>query len=249
MPTHDLHLVPGPPDVLEEIAFEGEQPPLLLQRRVVFGIAGAFALIAGLYIVATIIFDFPTSFDAEPFKTWVDDRGALGPLVFILVLALAVLFAPIPNVPIFIAAGLAWGPFLGSVYSLAGTMLGSVLAFYSSRWLGRRHLPRLIGRRMADRLDRLVENFGGRVVFWARMLPVVNFDWVSYVAGMTKIGFVPFFLYSFLGMLLPTFIAVAAGDSLGKDLRITLGLGAIWVIGIVGSAAFFWTRRSHTATY
>jgi uncharacterized membrane protein YdjX (TVP38/TMEM64 family) len=99
---------------------------------------------------------------------------------------------------------------------------------------------------MADRLDRLVENFGGRMVFWARMLPVVNFDWVSFVAGMTKIGFVPFFIYSFLGMLLPTFIAVAAGDSLGKDLRITLGLGAIWVIGIVGSAVFFWTRRGRT---
>ena len=72
-------------------------------------------------------------------------------------------------------------------------------------------------------------------------LPI--FDWVSFVAGLTGIRFRTFFVYSFLGMLTPTIIAVAAGDALGKDVRITLGIGGFWMLGIVLSAAFFWFRR------
>jgi len=228
---------------MDQFVFEGEEAPLLLRKRVVGAIVIAFLVLVASYVAATALFDLPTEFDAEPFRDWVEDQGAWGPIVFIVVMALSVLFAPIPNVPIFIAAGLAWGTILGTAYSLAGMMLGSVAAFYVSRYLGRRHLPRLIGRRAAERLDTLVEDFGGRVVFWARMLPVVNFDWISFLAGMTSIRFWPFFIYSLLGMLLPTSVGVAAGDGLGKDVRITLALGGFWVFGIVVSAAFFWRQQ------
>jgi len=80
-------------------------------------------------------------------------------------------------------------------------------------------------------------------VFWSRMLPVINFDWVSFVAGLTGIRFRTFFVYSFLGMLTPTIVAVVAGDTLRKDVRITLAIGGFWMLGIVLSAAFFWFRR------
>ena len=236
-----LHIPHLPP--MDQFVFEDEPTPLLMRRPVVIGLVAGFVALFAAYIGAVALFDIPTSFDAEPFKEWVDEQGALGPTVFILVMAISVLFAPIPNVPIFIAAGLAWGPVLGSVYSMAGMMLGSVMAFYTARVLGRRYLARLVGRKMANRLDGLVDNFGGRVVFWARMMPVVNFDWISFVAGMTSIRFVPFFVASFFGMLLPTFVAVAAGDQLGKDLRVTLALGGFWVFGIVVSAAYFWRKR------
>ena len=51
------------------------------------------------------------------------------------------------------------------------------------------------------------------------MMPVVNFDWISFVAGMTSIRFVPFFVASFLGMLLPTFVAVAVPLSAEPPLK------------------------------
>ncbi|MCC7364060.1 MAG: TVP38/TMEM64 family protein [Dehalococcoidia bacterium] len=228
---------------VEAFVYEGEATPLLLRKSVVFALVAAFAVIAAGYFAAVAYFDIPTTLDAEPFQDWVEDRGALGPVVFILVMAVSVLFAPIPNVPIFIAAGLAWGVVLGTVYSMAGMMLGSTMAFYAARLVGRKHLARLIGRKTADRLDHLVDRFGGGLVFWARMLPVVNFDWISFLAGMTAIRFLPFFVYSFLGMLLPTIIAVVAGDSLGKDIRISVGLLGVWVSGIVFSAGFFWYRQ------
>lgn len=238
--THQGHIhMPG----VEAFVYEGEETPLLLQKRVVFGLLAVFLLLAVAYLSAVSLWNIPTTFDAQPFQRWVKARGPAGPVVFVAVMALSVLIAPIPNIPIFIAAGLAWGIVLGSIYSMAGMMLGSTLAFYVSRFFGRRHLPRLIGRKAAARLDGLVEHFGGRLVFWARMLPVINFDWISFLAGMTTIRYVTFFWYSFLGMLLPTVVAVVAGDSIGKDLRITLALGGTWVSGILVSAAIFWVRQ------
>jgi uncharacterized membrane protein YdjX (TVP38/TMEM64 family) len=228
---------------VDAFVFEGEEMPLLLRKRVIGSVVVGFIALVVAYIAISETFGLSYDINAEPFRNWVEARGAWGPTVFILVMAVSVLFAPIPNVPIFIAAGLVWGPVLGTAYSMCGMMLGSTMAFYTSRFLGRKHLPRLIGAKAAARLDSLVANMGGRVIFWARMLPVVNFDWISFIAGLTGIGFRTFFVYSFLGMLTPTVIAVVAGDQLGKDVRITLAIGGMWVLGIVLSAAFFWFRR------
>jgi uncharacterized membrane protein YdjX (TVP38/TMEM64 family) len=240
MPDFPRH-VPHPS--IDDFVFEGEATPLLFKKRVVGAVALVFVACVVAYFALSSILGFSTEINAKPFQEWIDGKGAWGPVLFVLVMAVSVLFAPIPNVPIFIAAGLAWGPVEGSVYAMAGLMLGSAMAFYASRFAGRRHLPRLIGAKMAQRLDTLAETMGGRVIFWSRMLPAINFDWISFVAGMTAIRFWVFFVYSFLGMLLPTVVVVVAGDGLGRDLRLTLTMGGVWVVGIVASAAYFWQRR------
>jgi len=235
---HGLHR-----PTLDDFIFEGEETPLLLQRRVVFGILGAFVALVIAYVVASSLLGFSFNVDADPLRERVDDYGLWGPIVFILFMAISVLFAPIPNVPIFIAAGLVWGPVLGTVYSMAGIMLGSTMAFGVSRALGRRHLHRLIGSKAAQRMDSMADHFGGRLVFWSRMLPVVNFDIISYIAGLTSVRFPVFFLYSFLGMLTPTTVAVVAGDSLEDNFGLTIALGGVWIAGILLSAFYFWNRR------
>ena len=84
---------------------------------------------------------------------------------------------------------------------------------------------------------------GGRIIFWSRVLPAVNFDWISFVAGMTAIPFHVFIIYSFLGMLGPTALTVTAGDSLSGNPGITLLLVGVWLLMVLLSAAFFWQRR------
>jgi uncharacterized membrane protein YdjX (TVP38/TMEM64 family) len=231
---------------LEDVLFEGNETPLLLRKSVLIGVVVGFFAILGAYLMITIAFDLSLKIDAEPFRDWVEERGPMGVVVFILVMAASVLFAPIPNVPIFIAAGLAWGPVLGTVYCMAGLTLGSAAAFWVSRRFGRTHLPKLIGHKAAARLDGMVDTMGGRVVFWTRIMPGVNFDWISFVAGMTSVPFRTFIVYSFLGMIPPTAITVAMGDQLGKNPLITIALGGIWVLAILATAGYFWMRRRNS---
>lgn len=228
---------------LDDFVFEGERLPWLLRRNVVIGIGVGFVVLIAAYFAAAEILGISWNIDAKPFQEWVDGFGIWGPIVFVAAMALSVLFAPIPNAPILITAGLVWGPVLGTAYSMAGLLIGSAMAFHISRWLGRRFLPRLIGAKAAQRLDQVAETIGGRLIFWLRMLPAVNFDWISFAAGMTSIRFVVFIVFSALGMLLPTSVTVIAGDGLGRDPRITLAAIACWVVGILASASFFWYRR------
>jgi uncharacterized membrane protein YdjX (TVP38/TMEM64 family) len=238
---------PGPRQfrrpTLDDFAFAGEDVPLLLRKRPLIVIGVGFAVVAATYVVAAHLFGLSFDLDAKPFQEWVDGFGPWGPLIFIVVMAFSVLFAPIPNVPIFIAAGLAWGPVVGTLYSMTGLLVGSAMAFYVARWLGRRHLPRLIGAKAAGRLDRLTETTGGQMIFWLRMLPAVNFDWISFAAGMTSMRFSVFIVFSALGMLLPTALTVVAGDALANNPNVTLAMAGVWMAGILASALFFWYRR------
>ena len=233
----------------DDFVFDGEETPLLLRPVVVGALVAVFMAIIVAYVLAITVFDVSLDIDAEPFQDWVEDLGWWGPVAYIVFLALSVLIAPIPNAPIFVAAGLAWGPVMGTIYSMLGMALGSIIAFYAARWVGRRHLARLVGAKAAGKLDDLADRMGGRLIFWARMLPAVNFDYISFLAGLTSIRFGTFFVYSMFGMLLPTTVAVVAGDGLGKDIRITLFMGGLWVAGIAASAGFFWYRhrRSQSA--
>jgi uncharacterized membrane protein YdjX (TVP38/TMEM64 family) len=234
---------------LRAAVFEAETTPILLRPKIIALLAAGFLLVVGGYFAASSYWNFSAEIDAEPFRDWVEGLGVFGPIVFILVMAASTLFAPIPNVPVFIAAGLAWGPVLGTVYSLAGLMIGSTAAFWLARRLGRRWLPRLIGARQAERIDELADSMGGRVLFLARMLPVVNFDWLSFVAGVTSIRYWVFAVASFFGMIVPTAAAVVAGDGLGRDLRVTAAAIGAWLAVVLLTAGFYyWRRRRYRAS-
>lgn len=231
-------------DSVDSFALASDINPILFRKSTMAILLGGSIAMGAAYVAVSEWLGLSYQIDAEPFQDWVDGFGALGPIVFIIAMAVSVLIAPIPGAPIFVAAGLAWGPVVGTIYSMTGLMIGSSLAFWLSRRLGRQHLPRLVGPRIASRLDDLADSMGGRVIFWARMLPVVNFDWISFVAGMTGIRFSTFFIASLAGSLVPTVVGVVAGDALGKDVRLTLAIGGVWVGALVLSAAYFWWRRA-----
>ena len=121
-------------------------------------------------------------------------------------------FAPIPNPPFMIAAGLIWGVTLGVVYAVIGQLIGAAIIFWISRRFGRRFIPRLAGEEGAERIDRLAKEMGPQLVFWWRMMPI-TFDFAAYAAGLTAISFRLFITLVLLGSIVPTAVVVSFGDS------------------------------------
>lgn len=135
--------------------------------------------------------------------------GRLAPLAFVMLMALIVV-SPIPSVPFDVAAGVYFGPWLGTLYAAIGAALGAVAGFEIARWLGRDLVERLVGGHISfctTCSDRLLT----RLVFVARMIPLVSFKVVSYGAGLTNMSVKRFALATFLGMLPLTFVYVSAG--------------------------------------
>ena len=74
----------------------------------------------------------------------IDGYGKWGPIALMGVMALAVLIGPIPTFPVTIASGLAFGPVGGVCYSVLGTLLGAIIAFYIARFVGREWTARFM---------------------------------------------------------------------------------------------------------
>ena len=109
--------------------------------RLAILIAFLIVLMIGIYF-----FDLRAALDERRLRAWIEEFGAAGPLIYILIFAIAPpLF--LPALPITIAGGLAFGPLWGTVYASIGSTLGAGLAFLTARYLAREPVQALLGER------------------------------------------------------------------------------------------------------
>jgi len=208
----------------------------VVRRRVIGIVAmgGAAALITLELMIGDV--------RAEDVREWIDGLGIWGPILLIAVLAAAMVFAPIPNPPFMIAAGIAWGTFLGVVYSIIGQLIGSMIIFAISRRFGRQFIPKLVGQDAAARIDQVAQDMGPQLVFWWRMMPV-SFDFAAYAAGLTNMSFRLFVLLVFLGSIIPTSVVVGFGDSFDSSWTARGISVALIIVSVSVPATIFYLRN------
>lgn len=172
------------------------------------------------FLVAAVAFSFTLDWviakfihlDEERIRDWIHGFGLLAPLVFTAVYTSTIVFTPVPTLPVDIAAGLAFGVVRGTLFVMAGAMVGATIDFYIARWLGRGVVARKLGPRVMAEIDRYAERMGARLVFLARLFPIFNYKWLSYAAGLTRISYRDYAAATLLGTLLPAIAIVYVGD-------------------------------------
>ena len=128
-------------------------------------------------------------------------------LIYILLMIIAILIAPIPSSPLVILAGSFFGPFYGMLYTLIGATIGAVLAFLTSRFFLHDYLSKKIEKNNFYKKIKGKDNKNIAVlIFLSRLMPYMSFDIVSYVAGLTNINVITFATITFLGMIPIVFI-------------------------------------------
>jgi len=160
--------------------------------------------------------------------TLLKNMGSFAPLGFMAVMALTVV-SPLPSLPLDIAAGIFFGPYLGTFYSATGALAGSVISFSIARLLGRSLIERFLRGHInfcSSCSDRMLTG----VVFFTRLIPLVSFDMVSYGSGLTKMSLWRFSLATFLGMLPLTFVYNYFGSALVVDGRLAAVFGIVMVL-------------------
>ncbi len=137
------------------------------------------------------------------------------------------------------------------VVGALGCNLGSLVAYYVGYYGGRPLVEQyghyvLISRHDLDWADRWCSRYGHAAVFFSRLLPVIR-TFIALPAGVMRLEFWRFHLYTFLGSL-PWCLALAfAGMKLGEhwnNLRpyfhkFDFAIGGVLVAGVVW---FVWTH-------
>jgi len=179
--------------------------------------------------------------DPEAIRERLQGTGAVAPLVFVGVVVLAILVAPIPSIPLDIAAGLTFGWWWGWILTLLGDVIGALIAFQLSRYLGHRWLVKRLGPKATVHIERLQAGLTPRMLLVTRLLPVFSFEWVSYAAGLTRMRSSTFAVVTTVGTAGPVMLLVAVGDLLvthpGIAAAIFGGLGAAVILPLA-----WWAR-------
>ena len=171
----------------------------------------------------------------DELRALVGRAGWWGPVGFVAGYA-ALTLAPVPKNVLSIAAGVLFGFGPGLLIVYCAAMLGASAAFWLGRGLGREAVEKFTGTRVA-KVDAVLSRRGFAAVVGVRLVPVLPFTAINYSAGLTAVGWWPYFLGTLVGILPGTlsFLALGAfGLELGWQAQAAAAvLGLLTLAGLV----------------
>jgi len=145
-------------------------------------------------------------------------------------------FAIVPVTLLYTATVMVFGPWLGTVYALAGAELSAVALFGAWQALGRGTVRRIAGNRV-NRISRKLSERGVLTMITLRIVPIAPFSVINVVAGVSEIRFRDFAIGNFIGMV-PGVVAIAfVTDRALASLRDPSTTTVVVAVGVLLAAA------------
>jgi uncharacterized membrane protein YdjX (TVP38/TMEM64 family) len=177
------------------------------------------------------ILGMPAELSPQALAGWFQSQGAVGPLLLMVLMVIAVVVGPIPTLPVSATAGLAFGVFEGTAIAATGALIGAMAAFWIARLLGRE----AICQRFPD--NPVLARDGSQqfltiTILITRLVPVFSFALISYAAGVTAIHAWRFAAATLIGMLPMTVVFAGLGNTfeLNPVLTVTAGMAILAVM-------------------
>ena len=181
--------------------------------------------------------------------------SSLGYWGVVLLMAIESANIPLPSeiiMPLsgFLVAKGVFNLYLTALAGAVGCAIGSVFSYWLGAWGGRPLVEKygkyiLISHHDLDLADRWFSRYGEATVFFSRLLPIVR-TFISFPAGIARMNFLRFVVYSFLGSLPWTLLLAWIGQKLGDNWEDIRGYfhGLDWVIlGLIVIGIVWWIWR------
>lgn len=127
------------------------------------------------------------------------------------------LFLIIPSNMIALVGGGLFGPIKGFILTMTGFWISATIAFYLARLLGRDFVEEILKKRF-NKLEGIMKESGFKYLFILRLPPIIPFDPLSYVCGLTNISYKDFILASLIGVMPETICYSIIGTSFKNPL-------------------------------
>ena len=188
--------------------------------------------------VAGVIFLRTYFTDTDVIKAWIDENYLLGLVVMTLLCALQVVIALIPGELLEIAAGYAFGGWMGALVCTVGITLGSIIAILLTRKLGRRFVESLYPRDKIDAFPILKDKRKRNVMtFVLFLIPGTPKDLFTYVIGMTEMS-IPLYIVIATVARFPSIIMSTVGGGALGDNKFIFAAIVFMIAGIVSGIGY-----------
>lgn len=176
-------------------------------------IVGVFTVLLALKYLPYIL---ELTMSLDKFRSYIVSLGSLGSIVFIFFQILQTVIAPIPGEVIQVAGGYIYGVTLGLIYTTVGMLLGAIVAFYFTRFIGGSFIEKLLKRKNSQWMTDIMDSKKFSVILFVIFLvPGLPKDFLIYVAGLTPIKPLRFFGI----LIISRFPWLLASVSIGSNLH------------------------------
>lgn len=217
----------------------------LLRRRKMVAIAST-AVVAAVLIALGIVLCRPVMAlvrNRESFRAWLDGRGALKYAIMAGLMMLQIIIAIIPGGPMEIAAGYAFGPFLGTLLCVLGSVLGTWIIFLLTRRFGMKLVRLFVTDRQMSSMKLLNDRRRLHLVlFLLFLVPGTPKDIITYFGGVLPITMSSFLLITSIARTPAIFVSTLGGHWIGKQYY-GPALFVLAVTLVVTLAASWWYQR------
>ena len=192
------------------------------------------ALVLLLFGTATFLYQWV---DVSPgdIRDYIIQFGWLAPLIYILLFTVRPLIL-FPTSVLSVAGGLAFGMLPGVIYTVIGATLSALVAYYVAIYFGDRFLHHFESTNY-EAIQHKIEEDGFFYVLILRLIPLVNFDLVSYASGLAKVNVLAYLFATVVGMIPGAFANNFLGSSIasGDWTLIALAFGIMIVLTLVAT--------------
>jgi uncharacterized membrane protein YdjX (TVP38/TMEM64 family) len=165
-----------------------------------------------IIVILFIFFSYIIQKNLETIKLFIDN-GMYSMLLYVFIVIIAIVVAPISAIPLLPISSNLWGWFLAAVLSIIGWTIGALIAFEIVKRYGVPLVKKFIPMKKIERIESRVpkQNVFWSVVFLRMVVPV---DILSYALGLfsqisrkkyflaTLIGISPFaFVFAYVGRM------------------------------------------------
>lgn len=238
------------------------------EERKVLGLSrsGWIKLAVFLTLVAAIVVAFAgfrLHEKLEDILEWFQDNKVPGFFIFAgLYVAATVLF--IPGLILSVGAGFVFKIALGTLAVFVGATIGQTLAFLLSRYLLRDWIAVKVEQKAKSNpvfekweiVEGVVEAEGWKIVGLLRLAPLVPYNALNYLLGMTSVKFWSYFiasalgilpgtlLYVYLGSLADSISEIAKGDAVNPTVTIITAVVTGVVVVLVLALTTYYAKRA-----
>ncbi|MBX4262597.1 VTT domain-containing protein [Clostridium estertheticum] len=151
----------------------------------------------------------------EKFRRYIVSLGNWGIISYLSFQVLQTVVAPIPGEVIQVAGGYIYGGILGTLYSTLGMMLGGTIIFYFTRFIAFSFVEKIVKRTSTQWLTKMINSKNFPVVMFVMFIvPGMPKDILIYIAALTPIKSLKFFMLLLVGRLPGTAAVVCIGSNI-----------------------------------
>ncbi|NJR47567.1 MAG: TVP38/TMEM64 family protein [Hyellaceae cyanobacterium CSU_1_1] len=177
-------------------------------------------------------------------QIWLETMGVFAPVIYIVLYTVGTLLI-LPSTPLNLTGGAIFGIWWGTLWTTLAALVAAIATFAFTRTIGRE----LVTQKLAGHwraVDAEIRQGGLFYLFAIRLLPIIPYGIVNFVAGLTSIKFKDYLIGTLLGTLpgvLP-FVMMGAGITKLSQGNILPLMAAFALTGILVGGATWYRQKN-----